>query len=99
MINTILNVSVKTKDNYILFSTIDQDMSTIVIKNSYSNSRYLVVFPTNEKLKEYVKTNSTDLKAAIIFEGDEKNISYSIRYHRADAGEFLNFSISEEVYL
>ncbi|XP_063679634.1 phospholipid-transporting ATPase ABCA1-like [Bolinopsis microptera] len=49
------------------------------------NSRYLVVFPTNDKFKEYLKTNSTEFKAAIVFEGDEKNISYSIRYHRADA--------------
>ncbi|KAL5259612.1 hypothetical protein ACHWQZ_G009905 [Mnemiopsis leidyi] len=63
-----------------------------------SNKRYLVLFPTNEIFEEYIKTRSKDLRAAIIFEGDDKNISYTIRYHNHAAGSFSEDWETDKLY-
>ena len=65
-----------------------------VTSTSYSEKKYLVLFPTNEIFEEYVKKRSKDFRAAIIFDGDDTDISYTIRYHN-DAGgvQFLFSSV------
>ena len=52
-------------------------------------------FPTNEIFENYVKTSSNEFKAAIVFdnEDDDKNISYSIRYHKKDAWHWGKYFI------
>lgn len=60
--------------------------------------KYLVVFSTNEIFDDYVRTSSGLFRAAIIFEGDDKNVSYSLRYHKKDAFHWGNWN-TERLYL
>ena len=59
-----------------------------LISTFCSEKKYLVLFPTNEIFEEYVKKRSKEFRAAIIFDGDDKDISYTIRYHNDAGGSF-----------
>ena len=76
-----------------LFPVLVNSASTnTLIQQYHSGSRYLVVFPDNEKLEEYVQTSSNDFRAAVVFEGDDKNITYTIRYQKRDAWHWGKYS-------